>query len=251
MPKQQTFTAAAIIIGNEVLSGRTRDANLQYLGTELNIIGVRLMEVRVIADIEDEIIEAVNLLRKKFDYVFTTGGIGPTHDDITSASIAKAFGLDHGRHPDAEALLLAHYKPEDVTEARMKMSETPVGAELLFNPISKAPGFRVENVYVMAGVPSIMRAMFDGFRHSLTGGEPMLSRSIAAYVGEGKLGDELGDIQARHPDVEIGSYPFMRDGKFGTSLVCRHTDPHALEDTIIEIIALIKKHGQEPEEEAL
>jgi molybdenum cofactor synthesis domain-containing protein len=249
MSAEKTFTAAALIIGNEVLSGRTRDANLQYLGTELNAIGVRLMEVRVIADIEDEIVDAVNVLRKKFDYVFTTGGIGPTHDDITSASIAKAFGLEHGRHPDAEAMLLAHYKPEDVTEARMKMSETPVGAELLVNPISKAPGFKVENVYVMAGVPSIMRAMFDGFRHTLTGGSPMLSRSIAAFVGEGTLGDELGQIQSRFPEVEIGSYPFMRDSRFGTSLVARHTDAAMLDETVLEIITMIRGYGAEPQED--
>ena len=249
MSAEKTYTAAAIIIGNEVLSGRTRDANIQYLGTELTAIGVRLMEVRVIADIESAIIEAVNALRRKYDYVFTTGGIGPTHDDITSLAIAKAFGLEHGRHPQAEAVLLAHYKPEDVTEARMKMSETPVGAEVLFNPISKAPGFRVENVYVMAGVPNIMRAMFDGLRHNLTGGAPMLSRSVSAFVGEGTLGDELGEIQARFPDVEIGSYPFMRDGRYGTSIVARHTDPDVLEKTVVEIKKLIRKHGADPREE--
>jgi molybdenum cofactor synthesis domain-containing protein len=251
MPEQKTYTAALVIIGNEVLSGRTRDANMQYIGTELNAIGVRLMEVRVVPDIEEMIIEAVNTVRARYDYVFTTGGIGPTHDDITSATIAKAFGLDHGRHPEAEALLLAHYNPEDVTEARMKMSETPAGAELLFNPISKAPGFRVENVYVMAGIPRIMQAMFEGYRHRLTGGEPMQSRSIAAYIGEGKLGDELGRIQDRHPDVEIGSYPFVRDGKFGTSLVARHTEADAIDAVIVEICDLVRHHGQEPIEESL
>lgn len=251
MSSAKDYTASLIIIGNEVLSGRTRDANLQYLATRLNDIGVRLMEVRVIADIEDEIVEAVNILRKKYDYVFTTGGIGPTHDDITSASVAKAFGLAHGRHPEAERILLEHYKPEDVTEARMKMSETPEGAELIFNPISKAPGFRVENVYVMAGVPKIMQAMFEGFRHALSGGAPMRSRSIAAFVGEGKLGDQLGEIQKRHPDVEIGSYPFVRDGRFGTSLVARHTDAEAIDAVIGEICDLVRRHGGEPIEESL
>jgi len=251
MSEQKTYTAALVIIGNEVLSGRTRDANLQYLGTELNAIGVRLMEVRVVPDIEEMIIEAVNTVRKRYDYAFTTGGIGPTHDDITSATIAKAFGLKHGRHPDAEALLLAHYDPKDVTDARMKMSETPAGAELLFNPISKAPGFRVENVYVMAGIPQIMQAMFEGFRHTLNGGEPMLSASVAAFIGEGKVGDELGKIQKRHPDVEIGSYPFVRDGKYGTSLVARHTDRSAIDDVLDEIQDLIRKHGVEPIDERL
>jgi len=249
--ESKTYTAAVVIIGNEVLSGRTRDANLQYLGTELNAIGVRLMEVRVVPDIEEMIIDAVNAVRKSYDYVFTTGGIGPTHDDITSATIAKAFGLDHGRHPDAEALLLDHYDPKDVTDARMKMSETPAGAELLFNPISKAPGFRVENVYVMAGIPRIMQAMFEGFRHTLSGGEPMKSRSVAGFIGEGKLGDELGEIQKRHADVEIGSYPFVRDGKYGTSLVARHTDQTAVDAAIDEMRALIVKHGVEPIEEKL
>ncbi len=251
MPEQKTYTAALIIIGNEVLSGRTKDANTNYLATELTAMGINLMEVRVVPDLEDMIIEAVNTLRQRNDYVFTTGGIGPTHDDITSATIAKAFGLEHGRHPDAEALLLAHYDPKDVTDARMKMSETPAGAELLFNPVSKAPGFRVENVYVMAGIPRIMQAMFDGFRHTLTGGEPMQSRSVAAFIGEGKLGDELGEIQKRHPDVEIGSYPFTRDGKYGTSLVARHIDPNAINAAIDEICALIRKHGVEPIEEKL
>jgi len=249
MSDTKTYTAALMIIGNEVLSGRTRDANLQYIGTELNVLGVRLMEVRVIPDIEREIVEAVNALRHKFDYVFTTGGIGPTHDDITSAAIARAFGLKHGRHPQAEALLLAHYRPEDVTAARMKMSETPEGAELLFNPVSKAPGFRVENVYVMAGIPRVMQAMFEGFRHTLAGGAPMLSRSVAAFVGEGALGDELGEIQSRYPEVEIGSYPFVRDGRFGTSLVVRYTDLSLIDQVISEIAGLVRRHGVEPEDE--
>jgi len=251
MSDAKTCNAALIIIGNEVLSGRTRDANLQYIGTELNAVGIRLMEVRVIPDIEAEIVDAVNNLRHKFDYVFTTGGIGPTHDDITSASIAKAFGLAHGRHPDAEALLLDHYDPKDVTDARMKMSETPKGAELLYNPVSKAPGFRVDNVYVMAGIPRIMQAMFEGIRHTLSGGEPMLSRSVSAYIGEGKIGDKLGEIQARYPEVEIGSYPFVRDGKFGTSLVARHTDQGAIDQTIDDICAMIRTYGVDAKEDSL
>ncbi|MBT6884171.1 MAG: competence/damage-inducible protein A, partial [Rhodospirillaceae bacterium] len=172
MAEHKTITAALIIIGNEILSGRTQDANLAFLGEQLNELGVRLREVRVIPDVEDTIIETVNTLRQAFDYVFTTGGIGPTHDDITSAAIAKAFGTELARHPEAEALLLGHYKPEDVTPARMKMADIPVGATLLDNPVSKAPGFRLENVHVLPGVPRIMQAMFKLFSHELVGGEP-------------------------------------------------------------------------------
>ncbi len=244
--KIKTVTAAMVIIGNEVLSGRTKDANLSFLGTELNEIGIRMMEARVVADIEDEIVGAINALRVKYDYIFTTGGIGPTHDDITSACVAKAFGLGHGRHPQAEAILLAHYKPEDVTPARMKMSETPHGAELLLNPVSKAPGFRVENVYVLPGVPHIMREIFSGFKHRLSGGQPMCSKSITAYVPEGRTGGPLSDLQDRHGDVEIGSYPFARDGKYGASIVMRHTDPARLEAVAHDVRQMVRDLGGDP-----
>jgi len=242
----KAITAALVIIGNEVLSGRTRDANLQYLGDELNKLGIRIMEARVIPDIEGEIITAVNTLRAKFDYVFTTGGIGPTHDDITSATIAKAFGIGHHRDPEAEATLRTHYKAEDITEARLKMAEVPVGAELLDNPVSKAPGFRVENVYVLPGVPRIMQAIFEGFRHSLAGGQPMLSVSISSDVQEGQVGQELGEMQARYPDVEIGSYPYVKGGKTGTSLVARSTDQAEVDAVAAEIRDLVRRHGGEP-----
>lgn len=247
--ENKTVTAAMVIIGNEVLSGRTKDANLCFLGTELNELGIRMMEARIVPDIEEEIVDAVNTLRAKYDYIFTTGGIGPTHDDITSACIAKAFGLGHGRHPEAEAILLAHYKPEDVTEARMKMSETPHGADLLLNPISKAPGFRVENVHVLPGVPRIMREIFSGFKHTLNGGLPMLSKSITAYVPEGRTGGPLSDLQDRHPDVEIGSYPFNRDGKYGAAIVMRHTDQARLEVVAEDIRTLVRDLGGDPIED--
>jgi len=245
----KTVTAAMVIIGNEVLSGRTKDANLGFLGDELNQLGIRMMEARIVADIEAEIIDAVNSLRARYDYVFTTGGIGPTHDDITSLCIARAFGLGHGRHPEAEAILLAHYKPEDVTEARMKMSETPHGAELLLNPVSRAPGFRVENVYVLPGVPHIMREIFAGFKHSLRGGRPMLSKSITAYVPEGRTGGPLAALQQRFPDVEIGSYPFSRDGKYGAAIVMRHTDPARIDAAAEAVRALVRDLGAEPIED--
>jgi len=242
----KTVTAALVIIGNEVLSGRTRDANLQYLGDELNKLGIRTMEARVIPDIEGEIIEAVNLLRAKFDYVFTTGGIGPTHDDITSAAIARAFGIGHHRDPEAEAILRTHYKAEDITEARLKMAEVPVGAELLDNPVSKAPGFRVENVYVLPGVPRIMQAIFEGFRHSLAGGQPMLSVSISSDVQEGQVGRELGELQACYPNAEIGSYPYVKGGKTGTSLVARSTDQVELDEIADKIRDLVRRHNEIP-----
>ncbi len=220
----ETVTACVIVIGNEILSGRTKDANIAYLGERLNALGVRLMEARVVPDVRETIIATVNECRAKFDYVFTTGGIGPTHDDITSECIAGAFDLPFGRNPKAEALLLSHYKTEDLTEARLRMANTPEGAELLENPVSKAPGFRVENVYVLPGVPSIMQAIFSLFEHTLVGGEPMLSETISVNVPEGVMAKPLGEIQDAHPDVEIGSYPFFRMGKLGASLVIRGTD---------------------------
>src|SRR3954454_1473596 len=184
---EQTVTAALVIIGNEILSGRTQDVNLAFLATQLNEAGIQMGEVRVVPDAEADIVEAVNALRGKHDHVFTTGGIGPTHDDITSASIAKAFGLPYGRHPEAERRLLAYYPPEKVNRARMKMAETPEGAELIDNPVSVAPGFIIGNVFVLAGIPQVVRAMFDGIRPTLRGGTLVRSRSITTYSPEGEI----------------------------------------------------------------
>ena len=247
--KETTVTAALIVIGNEVLSGRTREANIQSLGEGLNEIGIRLMEARVIADDENAIGTAVNACRAAYDYVFTTGGIGPTHDDITAASIAKAFGLGFGRNLEAEALLCQYYRPEDVTEARLTMADMPEGVELIDNPVSKAPGFRVENVYVLPGVPRIMLAMFDALKHGLVGGLPVRSNAIITYLPEGQLAGGLGEIQARQVDVEIGSYPFSRDGKSGTSLVVRHTDQAQVEAASEEVRELIRSLGGDPNED--
>src|SRR3954447_15292445 len=205
---EQTVTAALVIIGNEILSGRTQDANLAFLATELNEAGIQMREVRVVPDAEADIVEAVNALRGKHDHVFTTGGIGPTHDDITSASIAKAFGLPYGRHPEAERRLLAYYPPEKVNPARMKMAETPAGAELIDNPVSVAPGFTIGNVHVLPGVPSILQAMFTGLRPRLQGGAVVRARTITALCPEGDIAQPLAEIQARWPTVEMGSYPF-------------------------------------------
>lgn len=238
-----TPTAALLIIGNEILSGRTQDINLNYLAKYLGALGVKFMEARVVPDIEQTIIDGVNALRKQYDYVFTSGGIGPTHDDITSAAVAKAVGRKLIRHPEAEAILRKHYKPEDINEARLKMAETPEGAELIDNPVSAAPGYRIENVYVLAGVPRIQQAMLDALRGKLKGGAPTLSRSVSTNVTEGMIATELGAVQSQFPNVDIGSYPFIRDGKLGTSLVVRGTDKDELGKTIQAIEAMLKKHN--------
>lgn len=248
MTATNTVTACLIIIGNEILSGRTRDANLQFLGENLNALGIRLMEGRVIPDVEATIIANVNDARARFDYVFTTGGIGPTHDDITSACIAKAFGRKLIRHPDAEKLLLAHYKPEDVTPERMKMADVPEGSILLDNPVSRAPGFQVDNVFVLPGVPRIMQAMFDLFKHRLAGGAEMLSKSIASYTPEGKIAARLMALQNEYPALEIGSYPFSRDGRHGSTIVIRGTDADDIADAAEKLRAIMRDLGNEPQE---
>lgn len=234
MDKEKTakkvYKAALIIIGNEILSGRTQDINLAFIARELGGRGIRLAEVRVVPDDEGEIIHAVNKLRQKFDYVFTTGGIGPTHDDITSLCIAKAFGTTIHRDPEAVKMLEAYYKGSthkgnpQITDARLKMAEVPKGSELIINPVSGAPGFRMENVYVMAGVPRIMQGMLLSFIGTLEGGDVVQSTTIEGAFGESALAPRLTQIQNDFPDLDIGSYPTMRDGKYWTSIVIRGTD---------------------------
>ena len=235
--------AALIIIGNEILSGRTKDKNLAYLAEWLNEIGIQLYEVRVIRDDEKEIIDCVNLLRKKFDYVFTTGGIGPTHDDITTESIAKAFDVELETNPEALEILQGYYKKGDLNEARLKMTLLPKGAELVENPVTKAPGFKMDNVFVMAGIPSIMQGMLEGARVFLETGTKMSSKSIDVFMPESFVATELSQIQDNYLNVEIGSYPFNKEGKFGTSLVMRSTDLEALDRCEIEVAEMIKKLG--------
>jgi molybdenum cofactor synthesis domain-containing protein len=242
---ERTVTAALIIIGNEILSGRTQDANLAFIARELGEIGIRLEEARVVADVEGAIVEAVNACRARHDYVFTTGGIGPTHDDITSACIAKALRRPHRREPEAERRLRAYYPPEKLNEARLKMAEMPEGAELIDNPVSVAPGFRIENVYVLPGVPSILQAMFAGLKPRLAGGAPVRSRTVTVFCPEGEIAQPLGEIQVRHPAVEIGSYPFMQQGRFGTSLVFRSTDEAAIATAAEELLAVVRERGVE------
>ena len=241
-------TACVIVIGNEILSGRTQDVNLAHLAKELNEAGVNLTEARVIPDVPDTIVDTVNHCRARFDYVFTTGGIGPTHDDITSECIARAFGVDYELNETAHAILKAHYIPGELNEARLRMARMPAGAELIENPISQAPGYRISNVYVMAGVPVIMQAMFDSMRHRLAGGPPMLSRTVGGTVGEGKVAGQLGDIQARFAEVDIGSYPFYRGGSYGTSLVLRSRNEAELTAATDEVRELIRSFGVEPYE---
>jgi molybdenum cofactor synthesis domain-containing protein len=251
MSEPNTVTACVLVIGNEVLSGRTKDANLNWLAVRLTDMGIRMAEARVIPDVEDVIVDAINECREKYTYVFTTGGIGPTHDDITSLCVAKAFGVEIERNPTAQALLESYIPPERLNEARLKMADIPVGATLIDNAVSKAPGFRMDNVYVMAGVPSIMRAMFDGYAHDLTGGEKMKSIAVASYLPEGAVAAPLGEIQDRHPKTEIGSYPFFRSGNFGCTLITRSTDDAEMEAAAAEIRAMIIELGGEPIDEDL
>jgi molybdenum cofactor synthesis domain-containing protein len=239
-------TAAVLVIGNEILSGRTKDANLHYLAAGLTAIGIRLMEARVVPDIETRIVDAVNALRAHYDYVFTTGGIGPTHDDITSETVAKAFGVKLIKHPKAVELLTRHYGEANLTEARLRMAHVPEGASLIDNPVSTAPGFRIGNVYVLAGVPAICQAMFDGLKGGLTRGDPVHSKTVSAHVGEGVIARDLGALQQRFTSLDIGSYPFFRQGKFGASFVIRGTDEEMIGQAAAELRAIIRNLNAEP-----
>lgn len=226
-----SVTACLIIIGNEILSGRTQDANLQFLAKRLNQRGIKLAEARIIPDIESVIVNTVNEMRAAHNYVFTTGGIGPTHDDITVDCVAKAFGLPVVVHPDAKAILAAHYKErnQEFTEARLRMARIPEGASLIENPVSKAPGIKIENVHIMAGVPKIMQAQFDHVVDDLEGGIPVASITVSAFLPESIIAPGLGRIQEEHLDVDVGSYPFYQGQTYGTSLVARGTDEAELD----------------------
>ncbi len=236
-------TACLIIIGNEILSGRTQDKNLNHLALTLNERGIQLREARVVPDIEEEIVKAVNEARAKYTYVFTTGGIGPTHDDITSASVAKAFGVPIHRHPDALAALTSHYATDQINEARLKMADVPLGAELIPNEISSAPGFRMGNVFVMAGIPNIMQAMLRALLPLLEVGTKVASLSVSTNLTEGVIAADLTAIQNRYPSVDIGSYPHHSNGKHTTTLVCRSTDTAANQAAHDDIKAMIAALG--------
>ncbi len=245
-PAARAVTAAALVIGNEILSGRTQDANVAELARQLGAIGVMLREVRMVPDETPAIVAALDALRSAYDHVFTTGGIGPTHDDITSATVARAFGVPVVRHPEAERRLRAHYPPDALNPARLKMAEVPEGAALIDNPISVAPGFTIGNVHVLPGVPSIMAVMLEGLLPTLAGGPVPVVRTITADVPEGALAEPLGTIQARAPTLAIGSYPFFRMGVVGASLVVRGIDPDLVRAAADEIAALVRRLGGTP-----
>lgn len=244
---EDTPTAAILIIGSEILSGSTQDANIAFIAKRLSQRGVRLQEIRVVADVADDIIAAVNALRKRFTYVFTTGGIGPTHDDITSECIAKAFGVAHVVVDAAKKRLEDYYKNSgtEINAARLRMATLPVGSVLIDNPVSAAPGFHIGNVFVMAGVPKIMQAMFNHVETMIEGGPLLLSLTVESNMKEGDIGKELGDIQKAYPDIEIGSYPHMYQTP-SLSIILRGTDDDMLHNAATKVKEMLRAKGEAP-----
>ena len=237
-----TVTAAVLVIGDEILSGRTKDKNIGYIAEYLTNIGVDLAEVRVVPDVEAEIVAALDALRHRYDYVFTTGGIGPTHDDITADAVARAFGVPIDEDPRAIALLLQRIKPEDLNAARRRMARIPQGAELVENAVSKAPGFMIDNVIVMAGVPAIMQSMLDAVAPRLRSGAKMIVETLdAGPLPEGAYAAALGDVALAHPGLSIGSYPSFRDGAFRNQIVVRGKDERQVAQGRAAVEALIAR----------
>ena len=241
MNKKITFNAALLIIGNEILSGRTKDTNTSTLAIWLNSIGVKVGEVRVIPDVEKTIVDVLNSLRSNYDYVFTTGGIGPTHDDITAQSVSKAFGLKYEIQKEAYKILEAYYNPGEFNEGRQKMVWMPENANLILNPTSGAPGFYIENVFCLPGVPSILKSMLGGLTNLIVGGEPILTLTISLRTVESEIASALTKVQNKNKDVEIGSYPFFQAGKLGVSIVIRSEDQSKIEDCNLEILNFVKE----------
>jgi len=241
MIKNKKVNAAILIIGNEILSGRTQDTNTGTIALWLNSIGVKVQEVRVIPDIEKTIIDTVNILRKVNDYVFTTGGIGPTHDDITAESISKAFFLDYEIHKEAFKILEAYYKPGEFNKGRQKMVWMPKDAKLILNPTSGAPGFSINNVFCLPGVPSILKSMLGGLKNEIVGGEPILSHTISLRTVESEIAESLTNIQNKNKDVEIGSYPFFQAGKLGVSIVIRSEDQSKVDKCGFQILEFVNE----------
>ena len=240
MSASTSVTAAILVIGDEILSGRTKDQNIGYIAEYFGRIGIDLREARVVPDVEEEIVAALNALRARYDYVVTTGGIGPTHDDITADAVGRAFGLPVGEDPRAIVIMLERYAPADLTPARRRMARMPEGSELIDNPISRAPGFRVGNVFVLAGVPSVMQAMLDSAVKGMRTGAVMQVASIeAGGVPEGRYGDALARIAGEHLDVSIGSYPSFKDGRFLNQIVVRGKDSAAVEVAEAEVQAML------------
>ena len=245
MTNKKEIFAGIIIIGNEILSGRTQDTNTSTLSIWLNSLGIKVQEVRTIPDIEKTIISTVNELRKKYDYIFTTGGIGPTHDDITASSISKAFNLTYGPHKEAMSILEKYYKPGEFNEGRQKMGWMPTEANLILNPTSGAPGFNIENVFCLPGVPSILKSMIGGISHKLTGNDPILSHTINLRTVESEIAKSLSNVQVNNKDVDIGSYPFFRAGKLGVAIVLRSYEQNKIEKCNSEIVKFVKEKNIE------
>jgi len=245
MTKNTKVYAAILIIGNEILSGRTQDTNTSIIALWLNSIGVKVNEVRVIPDIEKTIIDTVNKLRRLNDYVFTTGGIGPTHDDITAESISKAFGLNYEIHKDAYKILESYYKLGEFNEGRQKMIWMPKDAKLILNPTSGAPGFSIENVFCLPGVPSILKSMLGGIKNSIVGGKPILSHTISLKTVESEIASSLTEIQNNNKEVEIGSYPFFQAGKLGLSIVMRSEDQSKIDLCNSQILKFVNQKNIE------
>ena len=244
----EIVTAAMVVIGDEILSGRTKDRNIGHLADIMTAIGIDLKEVRIVPDEEDEIVAAINAVRARYTYVFTTGGIGPTHDDITAESVSKAFGVPCEYDEKAYAMLEAHYRTREMefTEARKRMARMPRGSDHIDNPISMAPGFRIGNVHVMAGVPSIFQAMLDNVIPTLTTGTKLISATVQCPFGEGTIGDALGAIQKAHPETIIGSYPKYLDGKFWTELVVRARSEAALAPAVAAVERMLADKAAAP-----
>lgn len=239
--KKKNIHAAILIIGNEILSGRTKDINTSTLALWLNSMGVKISEVRIIPDIEEIIVNTLNLLRKSNDYVFTTGGIGPTHDDITAQSVSKAFNKKYEIHAEAFKILEAYYKTGEFNQGRQKMVWMPAGAKLILNPTSGAPGFSVENVFCLPGVPSILKSMIGGLKDRIIGGEPILSQTISLNTVESEIAESLTKVQNNNQDIEIGSYPFFHAGKLGVSIVIRSESKSKIDKCASQILDFVKK----------
>lgn len=245
MASAERVTAAVLIIGDEILSGRTQDTNLGAIAKFLGAHGVDLAEARVVPDVHEEIIAAVNALRTRYDYLFTTGGIGPTHDDITADGVAAAFGVALYEHPEIMAMLHARWG-EDVNAARRRMARVPEGGVLVKNPVQGPPGFQIGNVFVLAGVPQIMRGMLEDVGHRLKGGAVVISRTVRVEgAGEGVIADPLAEVARAHPELALGSYPFFSNDGYGSNLVIRGRDPAEVEATVVELIAALKGAGIE------
>jgi molybdenum cofactor synthesis domain-containing protein len=250
MSSERIWTAALLVIGDEILSGRTQDKNVAQIAKWLNLQGIRLAEVRIVPDVTEKIAAAVNALREANEYLFTTGGIGPTHDDITVDSIAAALGVPVVVHPKARATLEAYYATRGgVTDARLRMARVPQGAELIDNPMSGAPGIRVGNIFILAGVPHIATVMLEALSGTLEGGRPVLSRTIGSFTPESEVAEILRDVEADHPGTQIGSYPFFREGRVGANFVVRATDEALLDACAEDLARRLRADGREVRDE--